>query len=304
MDVSIIIVNYNVKNYLVDCLNSIRQAVHNLSVEVIIVDNNSTDGSKDFLPPMFSEVKFIWLNDNLGFGKANNIAIKQAKGKYILLLNPDTIISEDTLLKMFQYMENNMQVGIASCKLLNVDGSFQLACRRGFPTPWAAFCKLFGLQKIFPHSKLFAKYNLTYLSENETYKVDAVCGAFMFCDGKLLKEIGGFDERYFMYGEDLDLCKQIQLKDKDIMYVPHCSTIHYKGASTKQSELQKIDQMYKAMEQFAIKYFSNSTLLITFLLTGIFLKKSLAKIFKRLQICKDKMFHKTIRTAKYTNLML
>ena len=282
MDLSIVIVNYNVKDYLADCLNSIKQSVHNLSIEIIVVDNNSVDGSKDFLTPLFPEVKFIWLEENLGFSKANNLAIRQATGKYTLILNPDTLVAEDTLLKMFQYMEDNKEVGIAGCRVLNPDGSFQLACRRGFPSTWNSFCKLFGLQKIFPNSKLFSKYNLTYLSENETYEVDGVSGSFMFCDSKLLKNIGGFDEQYFMYGEDLDLCKMMQLKGKKVMYVHHCSIIHYKGESTKRSDLVKATQMYKAAEQFVSKFYSHSTLLILFLRLGIFIIKRAARIYKNI----------------------
>ena len=283
MDLSVVIVNYNVKDYLADCLNSIKQAVQHLSAEIIVVDNNSVDGSKDFLLPLFPDVRFIWLEENIGFSKANNIAIKQAKGKYILILNPDTIVAEDTLLKMFQYMENSKDVGVAGCKVLNPDGSFQLACRRGFPTPWVSFCRLFGLQKLFPKSKLFARYNMTYLDENQTAEVDAISGCFMFWDGSLLKEIGGFDERYFMYGEDLDICKQVQLKDKKVMYVHHCSIIHYKGESTKRSDLIKINQMYKAAEQFVRKYYSYSTLLILFLKTGITFIKGISKIYKNIK---------------------
>jgi len=273
MDLSIIIVNYNVKDYLADCLNSIRQSVNNLLIEIIVVDNNSKDDSKLFLTPLFPEVKFIWLDENFGFGKANNIAIKQAKGKYILMLNPDTIVAEDTLFNMFQYMENNPQVGITGCKVLNSDGTFQISCKRGFPTPWASFCKLFGLQKLFPKYKLFSKYNLTYLSENEIHKVDAVSGCFMFCDGALIKQIGGFDERYFMFAEDLDLCTQVQLKNRDIMYVPNCCITHFKGESTKRSDLFAVEQMYNAMKQFADKYYSGSKFLIFLIKIGIFVRK-------------------------------
>ena len=283
MDLSIVIVNYNVKDYLADCINSIKQSVQGLSVEIIVVDNNSVDGSKDFLSPLFPDVIFIWLEENIGFSKANNIAINEAKGKYILILNPDTIVAEDTLLKMFQYMENNKDVGVAGCKVLNPDGSFQLACRRGFPTPWVSFCRLFGLQKLFPKSKLFARYNMTYLDENKTTEVDAISGCFMFWNANLLKEIGGFDERYFMYGEDLDICKQVILNNKKVMYLHNCSIIHYKGESTKRSDIIKINQMYKAAEQFIRKYYSHSIMLILFLKIGITLIKALSKLYKNIK---------------------
>jgi len=184
-DISIIIVNYNVKDFLEQCLLSIRKSIKLLFVEIFVVDNNSTDGSIEYLKPLFPEVKFIQTGENLGFSKANNIAINQADSKYTLILNPDTILSDNTLEMMYRYMELHPEVGISGCKVLNGDGTFQLACRRGFPTPWTSFTKLFGLQRLFPKSKLFAKYNQTFRSENESYYIDAIIGAFMFCNTEL-----------------------------------------------------------------------------------------------------------------------
>ena len=280
IDISIVIVNYNVKDFLHQCLTSIEKAKHNLSIEVFVVDNNSADDSVDFLEPLFPQFKFIRSAENLGFPKANNIAIKQAVGKYILILNPDTILAEDTLIKMFNFMNNNPEIGISGCKVLNADGSFQVACRRGFPTPWASFCRLFGLQKLFPNSKLFARYNQMFRSVDETYPIDAVIGAFMFCDAKLIKEIGGFDEAYFMYGEDLDLCRQAQLRNRSVVYYHETSIIHFKGESTKRSSIDEIKHLYEAMEIFARKYFSNSTLFIFFLKFGILFRSAIARILK------------------------
>lgn len=148
-DISVVIVNYNVKDYLYKCLNSIVSSTGELNIEIFVVDNNSTDGSIEFLQPKFNDVNFIKLNQNLGFGKANNIAINQANGKYILLLNPDTLLESNTLINLFSFMEANPDVGISTCKILNGDGTFQESCRRGFPTPLAAFSKLFGIQKFF-----------------------------------------------------------------------------------------------------------------------------------------------------------
>ena len=267
IDVSIVIVNYNVKDFLHQCLTSIEKAKHNLSLEVFVIDNDSTDGSMDFIEPLFQNsntVKYFFIRskENLGFAKANNIAIKQATGKYLLILNPDTILAEDTLLEMIQYMKNNQEVGIAGCKVLNADGSFQVQCRRGFPTPWTSFCKLFGLSKLFPNSKLFAKYNQTFRSVDETYYIDAVIGAFMFCDTKLIQVIGGFDETYFMYGEDLDLCRQVQLQNRFVAYFHGTTIIHFKGESTKRSSLNEIKHQYQAMEKFAKKYFGTGNTVI------------------------------------------
>ncbi|MCX6146030.1 MAG: glycosyltransferase family 2 protein, partial [Candidatus Kapabacteria bacterium] len=202
IDISIVIVNYNVKDFLLQCLRSIEKSITKRKYEIIVVDNNSTDESIEFLSPKFEKVNFISLNDNLGFGKANNVGFDKASGKYLLILNPDTIISEDTLDKMYDFMELNPEIGISGCKVLNQDGSFQVTCRRGFPTPWASFTKLFGLQKIFPNSKFFAQYNQTYKNIDESYEIDAVIGAFMFCRFDIIRNIGGFDPDYFMYGED------------------------------------------------------------------------------------------------------
>ncbi|MDR0926687.1 MAG: glycosyltransferase [Ignavibacteria bacterium] len=280
IDISIVIVNYNVKDFLHQCLTSIENATNGLSIEVIVVDNASTDGSMDFIEPLFPDYKFIRSAENLGFAKANNIAIKQALGKYLLILNPDTILAEDTLTEMLSYMNSNREVGIAGCKVLNSDGSFQIQCRRGFPTPWASFCKLFGLQKLFPNSKLFAKYNQTFQPIDATYYIDAVIGAFMFCDTKLIQDIGGFDENYFMYGEDLDLCRQVQLHNRKVAYYHKTSIIHFKGESTRRSSLNEIKQQYDAMEKFARKYFSNSMLFIFFLRMGIVVRSLIARVTK------------------------
>ncbi len=280
-DISIVIVNYNVKDFLLQCLRSIEKASKSKSVETIVVDNDSSDGSVKFLEPLFPQVKFVQLEENLGFAKANNIGIAEAKGKFVLILNPDTILEEDTLEVMSDFLKNNPEVGCAGCKTLNPDGSFQLACRRGFPTPWASFCKLFGLQRLFPKSKLFAQYNQTYKSENETYYVDAVAGAFMFCRKEALKETGGFSEEYFMYGEDLDLCYRMRRKGWKIAYVHSASIIHYKGESSKRSSVNEIRNFYEAMEIFARKYYGRFYLFFAFLKAGIFFRSILAYANRR-----------------------
>ena len=179
MDLSIIIVNYNVKEFLQNLLHSLQKAVQNISHEIIVVDNASDDGSIEFIREKFPYVQLISNKSNLGFSKANNEGLKIAKGKYLLLINPDTIVSEDTISKMIQFLNNHEDAGLAGCKILNPDGSLQLACRRSFPGPWTSFCKVTGLSTLFPKNKLFARYNLTYLDENETYEVDAISGSFM-----------------------------------------------------------------------------------------------------------------------------
>lgn len=277
VDVSIVIVNYNVKDFLYQCLQSIRQADYKgLEVEVIVVDNNSHDGSIEFLEQAFPLVKYISLEENIGFGRANNIGIEQANGKYILLLNPDTIVSEDTISVMFEYMERNPSVGISGCKVLNADGTFQVQCRRGFPTPWASFCKLFGLQSLFPSSPLFARYNQTFRSENETYIIDALIGAFMFCRATALKNIHGFDPDFFMYGEDLDLCLRMKKSGYDTAYLHTTSIIHFKGESTRRSSMNEVKVFYSAMEIFARKHYGSSRVFLLFLRLGIWLRLIIA----------------------------
>lgn len=280
IDISIVIVNYNVKDFLLQALKSIEAARKSLKLEILVVDNNSVDGSVDYLKPLFPNVNFIPLDDNIGFGRANNLAIDIAKGKYLLILNPDTILSEDTLEIMYDYMENNPNCGISGCKVLNPDGTFQLACRRGFPTPWASFAKLFGLQSLFPNSKLFAQYNQTYKSVDETYPIDAVIGAFMFCKTDLIKKLNGFDPDFFMYGEDIDLCYRVKQSGFAIDYVHSTSIIHFKGESTRRSSINEVRHFYQAMEIFARKHYGKSNFFLLFLKTGIFLRSILAYFLK------------------------
>lgn len=280
VELSIVIVNYNVKDFLFDCLKSIENSKTNFNFETIVVDNHSNDYSVEYLKPIFTNVHFVPLETNLGFAKANNIGLEYSKGKYVLFLNPDTIISNDTLQTMRDYMELHPEVYISGCKLLNPDGSFQLPCRRGFPTPWAAFSKLFGLQAMFPKSKLFAKYNQTYLSTEETYYVDSVMGAFMFCRTDIIKQLNGFDEDFFMYGEDLDLCYRATMLGGKVAYVHSTSTIHFKGESTKRSSIDEIKHFYEAMEIFVRKHYSYSRPFLFLLRLGIFIRTFFAYIFK------------------------
>ncbi len=280
IELSIIIVNYNVKDFLFDCLKSIENSVTTFSYETIVIDNNSTDNSIDYLKPIFPDVDFIELPENLGFGKANNIGIDLAKGKYLLLLNPDTVIEPDTLQVMYDYMNQHQEVDIAGCKLLNPDGSFQLPCRRGFPTPWAAFSKLFGLQTLFPKSKLFAQYNQTFRSINETYYIDAVMGAFMFCRTDKIRQVNGFDPEFFMYGEDLDLCYRIQKQGGKVAYVHTTTIVHYKGESTRRSSINEIKHFYGAMAIFVKKHYSHSKIFLMLLQMGIYLRTFVAYLLK------------------------
>jgi O-antigen biosynthesis protein len=282
IDLSIIIVNYNVKEFLLNLLDSISLSIKNISAEIIVVDNASDDGSVEILHERFPHVKLIANKNNVGFGSANNQAMKIASGKYFLLINPDTIVREDTFTKMIEFFENSPKVGIAGCKVLNPDGTLQLACRRSFPGPWTSFTKVTGLSRLFPRSRAFARYNLTYLDENKTYEVDAVSGAFLMIRKDVYEKVGGFDEQFFMYGEDLDLCYRVQKSDYKVFYVHTTEIIHYKGESTKRSSIDETKVFYNAMHLFVRKHFSSSFLIESILQAAIIFRKliAFANVFK------------------------
>lgn len=281
MDLSIIIVNYNVKEFLQNLIHSIEKAAVNLTKEIIIIDNASDDGSVEFIKDKLPQVKLIANKTNLGFGKANNIGLKQATGKYLLLINPDTIVAEDTFEKMISFFESDKAVGLAGCKILNPDGTFQLACKRSFPGPWTSFTKVTGLSTLFPRSKIFARYNLTYLDENQTYEVDAISGSFMMMRKEVYEKVGGFDEQFFMYGEDLDLCYRIQKAGYKVFYVHSTQIIHYKGESTKRSSFDETRVFYNAMHLFVKKHLSSSFLVGLILRIAIALRSFIAFIAVR-----------------------
>jgi GT2 family glycosyltransferase/lipopolysaccharide/colanic/teichoic acid biosynthesis glycosyltransferase len=256
-DVSIVIVNYNVKEYIVNLVTSIEQSHGNLRTQIIIVDNNSTDGSVEYLNQKFPNIKVIANKDNVGFGKANNQGIAIAVGTYILLLNPDTLIKEDTLSVLFDHMQGHPNTAAAGCKLLNPDGTFAPESRRSVPTPLSALWKVLGLTSIFPKSKRFSDYYLGWMGEDDPGAIPVLSGAFMFYRAETLKELGGFDERFFMYGEDIDLSYRTTQLGYQIDYVPSTSIIHYKGESTKKDNLDYVIMFNKAMYQFFDKHYSS-----------------------------------------------
>lgn len=257
MKLSIIIVNYNVEFFLEQCLLSVKKACKNIESEIWVVDNNSVDYSVQMLRNKFPDIKLILNKENLGFSKANNQAIKQAKGKYILLLNPDTIVEEDTFEKIISYMDDNQYVGGLGVKMLDGKGNFLAESKRGLPTPWVAFYKISGLSKLFPKSKRFGRYHLGFLNKDKIHEVDILAGAFMLIPSKVFKEIGLLDERFFMYGEDIDLSFRIQKAGYKNIYFPLTSIIHFKGESTKKSSINYVFIFYKAMVLFAQKHFSS-----------------------------------------------
>ena len=276
MDLSVIIVNYNVRQFLENALVSMMRAMEGLQGEVFVVDNASDDGSVEMLKAKFPHVHLIANDTNLGFARANNLALKKAKGKYFLLINPDTIVQEDTFRVMIDFFERNPDVGLAGCKILNPDGTLQLPCRRSFPTPWVAFTKTFGLSALFPNTRLFGRYNLTYLNPDESYEVEAVSGSFMMVTREAYERIGGLDEIFFMYGEDLDWCYRLSQAGLKVFYVHSTKIIHFKGESTRRSSLDEIKVFYRAMEIFVEKHFDASFFVKSFLKLGIILRTAVA----------------------------
>lgn len=254
---SVVIVNYNVKYLLEQCLYSVRAATVGMDREIFVVDNNSTDGSVEYLRPLFPDVIFIANDDNPGFAKANNQAIRQAKGEYILILNPDTVVGEESLRTLCYFMDEHPKAGAVGVKMLNANGVFLPESKRAFPTPWVSFCKLFGLARLFPRSRTFARYSLPYLSPEKQHKVDVLAGAFILARQEALKQSGLFDEAFFMYGEDIDLSYRIKLAGYENYYLPE-RILHYKGESTKHSDMKYIKAFYGAMLIFYKKYYPRS----------------------------------------------
>lgn len=253
---SVIIVNYNVKYFLEQCLHAVQKACSPIHAEVFVVDNNSVDGSCQMVREKFPKVKLIENHDNKGFSKANNQAIRLAKGEYILLLNPDTIVEEDSFVKCVRFMADHQDAGGLGVKMIDGKGQFLPESKRGLPTPMVAFYKIFGLSKLFSHSKRFARYHLGHLDKDKINEVDVLAGAFMLLRRSVLGQIGLLDEDYFMYGEDIDLSYRITQAGYKNYYFPETTIIHYKGESTKKGSINYVKIFYQAMAIFARKHFS------------------------------------------------
>ncbi|MEI8202483.1 MAG: glycosyltransferase [Bacteroidota bacterium] len=285
MKLSIVIVNYNVEFYLEQCLHSVQNATKNIVSEIIVVDNNSVDTSVEMLKNKFPEVKLIKNNENVGFSKANNQAIKVSKGEYVLLLNPDTIVEDDTFSKIISFMDAHPKAGGLGVKMLDGKGNFLPESKRGLPTPKIAFFKVFGLARLFPTTKTFGGYHLGYLNSENIHEVDVLSGAFMFLRKETLDKIGLLDEDYFMYGEDIDLSYRITKGGYENYYFPETRIIHYKGESTKKSSINYVFIFYNAMIIFAKKHFSpkNARLFSFIIHLAIYLRASLSILKRFLQ---------------------
>ncbi len=256
MDLSVIIVNYNVKYFLEQCLHSVLNSSRNIKSEIFVVDNNSVDGSCLMIRDKFPEVNLIENKKNVGFAKANNQAIKKATGKYVLILNPDTVVEEDTFEKCLEFMETHDDAGSLGVKMIDGKGNYLPESKRSLPTPSVAFYKIFGLSALFGKSRRFGQYHLGYLDKEKIHEVDVLTGAFILVRTKLLIEIGLLDEDFFMYGEDIDLSYRIKLAGYKNYYFPKTTIIHYKGESTKKGSINYVVLFYNAMIIFAKKHFS------------------------------------------------
>lgn len=262
MKLSIIIVNYNVKYYLEQCLNSIQKSVKDHQVEVIVTDNASSDGSIEYLEPKFPHVKFIANKENAGFARANNQAIKASSGEYVMLLNPDTIIGENTITDCIRFMDNTPDAGATGVRMLKSNGMFALESRRGIPTPFTSFCKMTGLCNHFPKSRVFGKYYMQYLDSSKINEIEIISGAFMLIRRTALEKSGLLDEDFFMYGEDIDLSYRILKTGAKNYYLP-TEIIHYKGESTEKSSYKYVYVFYQAMLIFFRKHFHHYNLFIS-----------------------------------------
>jgi O-antigen biosynthesis protein len=285
LQLSIIIVNYNVKYFLEQCLHAVQNACATIEAEIFVVDNNSKDGSKAYLMPLFSAVKFIWLDENSGFAKANNIAVKQATGDFILFLNPDTIVAEDSFTSCMSFFKTTENCGAVGVRMIDGGGNFLKESKRAFPSPLTSLYKILGLARLFPTSKIFAKYHVGNLSQHQNHEVDVLAGAFMMIPKNVLNETGSFDEAFFMYGEDVDLSFRIQQAGYKNYYLADTTIIHFKGESTKRGSLNYVRLFYKAMSQFVQKHYSGTRAkaFSLFIQIGIGLRAIIAAIANVLQ---------------------
>lgn len=290
MQLSVVILNYNVRYFLEQCLDSVQKAIRNLDAEIIVVDNNSPDDSCAMVKKKFPNVILIENKENSGFPKGNNTGVGVAKGEYLCILNPDTVIAEDTFTKTLAFAQSKPDLGIVGCKLIDGTGKFLPESKRGIPTPFVAFTKVMGLYKL---SSAFGKYYASHLKENQTGKVEILVGAFMLLKKSTYLEVGGFDEDCFMYSDDIDLSYMVLKTGKSNYYFHETSVIHYKGESTVRDGLY-MKRFREAMDFFYKKHFRVSVLFDVFMKTGTFFfalaKKNKAvekKIVKHYRLASD-----------------
>ncbi|MGF1587538.1 MAG: glycosyltransferase family 2 protein [Bacteroidales bacterium] len=283
MKLSVIIVSYNVRHFLFECLASVDRAVAGTESEIFVIDNNSSDGSAEMVRKQFPHVRLISNKVNLGFSKANNQARNFATGEYILFLNPDTLVGEETFKVCTRFMDSKPGAGAMGVKMMDGKGNYLPESKRSIPTPMVAFYKITGLTSLFPRSKRFGRYYLSHLEDDKISEIEVLTGAFFFARKEALDKTGWFDEDFFMYGEDIDLSCRLLKKNYSIWYNPETSIIHYKGESTRRSSINYVLVFYRAMVVYTKKYFNlpGSFMLLLILHAAIYLRASLA-ILKRI----------------------
>jgi GT2 family glycosyltransferase len=270
MQLSVVILNYNVRYFLELCVLSVQDALKDIDAEIIIVDNNSSDGSCEMVKNHFPDIKLLENSENVGFPKGNNIGVAVAKGEYVCILNPDTVVAEDTFKKVLAFAKEQRELGIVGVKLIDGCGSFLPESKRGVPTPFVAFTKMAGLYKMFPNSKLFGKYYAQHLHKDQSGEVEILVGAFMVLKRKLYQDLKGFDENCFMYSDDIDLSYRATLLGKTNFYFAETAVIHFKGESTVKDGVY-MQRFQEAMQFFYKKHFKVSVLFSIFMKVGIFL---------------------------------
>jgi len=253
-DISIIIVNYNTKDYLLNCVNSIFESRCRGSFEVIVVDNNSCDNSIKLIEENNSKVDIIKNDNNLGFSKAVNMGLKKSLGKYVCVLNPDTVLNINSLEILFDYMEKEIDVACVSPKIINSDGTFQISCKRSLPKIKNSFFKLTAIDRLFPNSIFFSSYNLLYLDEDISHQVEVISGACMFIRRKTFESVGYFDESFFLYGEDIDYCHRMSDLKMKVVYYPSSKVTHFKGVSAQSRPYEVISEFHNSMIKYYNKY--------------------------------------------------
>lgn len=313
MQLSVIILNYNVRYFLEQCVLSVQSALENIDSEIIVIDNNSQDDSCAMMKQRFSDIQLIENKENIGFPKGNNLGVAAAKGEYICILNPDTVVAEDTFTKVIAFAKKQSDLGIVGVKLIDGTGNFLPESKRGIPTPWTAFTKITGLYQLFPKSRIFGKYYAEHLTENETGKTEILVGAFMLMKRQLYNEIGGFDENCFMYSDDIDLSYLALKNGKSNYYFHETSVIHYKGESTVKDGMY-LKRFQEAMHFFYKKHFKISVLFSVFMEIGIlffsFIKMFQGKVKPKLipnhyiLICDNDVLRKKIETQLNIKVLL
>ncbi|MFC4262941.1 glycosyltransferase family 2 protein [Ferruginibacter yonginensis] len=292
MQLSIIIVNYNVQYFLEQCLHAVARACLHIDAEILVVDNHSTDDSKTYLTPKFPNVQFFWSDKNLGFGKANNKALQQAKGDYVLFLNPDTIVSENCFVQCLQQFKTNQHIGAIGVCMVDGSGQFLPESKRGLPTAWASFCKMVGLTKLLPTSSIFAQYYQGHLPATRSNEVAVLAGAFMMLSRAAIEATQGFDETFFMYGEDVDLSYRITKAGLLNYYLAQTTIVHFKGESTQKKSASYSQHFYGAMRLFVDKHYQKKPAQLVAMKAAIGVGKCMADVGRLFASNKITQHHK------------